>query len=136
MASRLLAVSVLAVGLGHAEGFIAGSQSPLGAYLRSARPARAPQRMAPVMAKMGKRPTPAKASVMPFSRKNTEDARDLSEALGLGEISMSDDRKEEVEKCLERYNAVYTMVWKRCSDTGSYRVVGHYTTDARKRCAR
>jgi len=41
-----------------------------------------------------------------------------------------------VESCLERYNAVYTMLWKRSSDTGSYRVIAHYSTDARKRALR
>lgn len=131
MAGRLLAVCIYFFAMGDAEGFVGGGQGLVGAHLRSLRSTRTRQNIAPAM--VGKRPAPGKASVMPFSRKNTDVAKNMSETLS-SEITMNSERKAEVEACLERYNAVYTMLWKRCSETGSYRVVGHYSTDARKRC--
>jgi hypothetical protein len=113
-----------------AEGFVGGHGLAV-AGLRATWPALARQpRFAPIMAM--RRPAPGKASRLPKSDRNVDDARDMSETLS-SEIELSDDRKRAVEACLGRYNAVYTMLWKRCPDTGSYKVIGHYSTDARKR---
>lgn len=50
------------------------------------------------------------------------------------QIELDDIKKSEIEDCLQRYNAVYTILWKKEGD-GPYRVAGHYTTEVRRRYA-
>ena len=42
-------------------------------------------------------------------------------------------RQDEIEKCMEQYDAVYTILWKKEGD-GPFRVAGEYTIESRRRC--
>ena len=46
-----------------------------------------------------------------------------------GSIEM---REKQLEETMAKYNAVYTLLWKKDAD-GFFRVVNEYTTQARKR---
>lgn len=52
----------------------------------------------------------------------------LSRSLSVNDVQ----RKDEIERCLEQYNAVYTILWEKDGD-GPFRVKGQYTTEARRR---
>jgi hypothetical protein len=41
-------------------------------------------------------------------------------------------REKQLEETMAKYNAVYTLLWKKDAD-GFFRVVSEYTTQARKR---
>ena len=52
----------------------------------------------------------------------------------LQQLEVDNMKQGEVEACLDRYNAVYTILWTKEGD-GPYRVAGHYTHDVRRRYA-
>ena len=121
--------------LGSADGF-AGGWGPGGLSSARLHPPRMPR---PTLANVAMLANKERKRRLPFDglpftlfkgdQVATESLSSSAETLSL---SVSDQKKEVIEACLEQYNAVYTILWEKEGD-GPFRVKGAYTTEARRR---
>eukprot|EP00802_Teleaulax_amphioxeia_P010651 Tamp_10679.p1 GENE.Tamp_10679~~Tamp_10679.p1 ORF type:complete len:326 (+),score=52.49 Tamp_10679:66-980(+) len=124
--------------LGSADGF-AGGWGPGGLSSARLHPPRTPR---PTLANVAMLANKERKRRLPFDglpftlfkgdQVATESLSSSAETLSL---SVSDQKKEVIEACLEQYNAVYTILWEKEGD-GPFRVKGAYTTEARRRAMR
>lgn len=125
---RLLGVVVCALCasalLPGADGFAGG----WGAIVRPSARVHPPQRSA-------RSAGPALAHVKMLDKEPKHESLSRSTETLSRSLSVNDgQRKDEIERCLEQYNAVYTILWEKDGD-GPFRVKGQYTTEARRRYA-
>ena len=97
------------------------------------RPEVAKLQVRPAAAVLGERPEVAKLQVMPAAAVWPQKVQPSRHERSGANLRLGSDRDREKEDCLEQNDAIYTILWQKTADGTTFRAVGEYTTERRKR---
>ena len=85
------------------------------------------------VADLGERPEVVKLQVRPAAAVSPLQVQPSRHERSGANLRLGSDRDREKEDCLEQNDAIYTILWQKTADGTTFRAVGEYTTERRKR---